>query len=270
MRRKPSPRCCTTPWRIIRKLSPGRRSADASAPESLRSWSSLQCGKEQQLAYHRTLVDAFREVGAPTHLVDELDALVFPGGYGAVKNLSTFATDGPACKVNEHVERLLREMVKAKKPIGLACIAPVLAARVLGNGGLRPKLTIGTDKGTADAIAAMKAEHENTGETDICVDERNRLAREVHEQEPKNVDYASTYAFSLYLQGDVRKALQVLAGFSEAELERPQIAAYYGVMLANSGDFSRAAKLLDLGEKADLLPEERKLVEKAQLTVARR
>src|SRR2546423_7274614 len=106
---------------------------------------------------------------------DELDALVFPGGYGAVKNLSTFAADGPNCKVNEQVERLLREMVKAKKPIGLACIAPVLAGRVLGLAGLKPKLTTGTDKGTADAIVAMKAEHQNTGETDVCIDEPNRL-----------------------------------------------------------------------------------------------
>jgi tetratricopeptide (TPR) repeat protein len=101
-------------------------------------------------------------------------------------------------------------------------------------------------------------------------DQAYRLAREVYEQEPKNPDYAATYAFSLYLQGDVKKALQALAGFSEVELERPQIAAYYGVLLANSGDFSRAAKFLDLGEKAYLLPEEKKLLEKAQLTVARR
>ena len=48
------------------------------------------------------------------------------------------------------------------------------------------------------------------------------------------------------------------------------LAAYYGVLLANIGDFSRAAKFLDLGEKANLLPEGKKLVEKAQLTVARR
>src|SRR3954468_22912121 len=106
---------------------------------------------------------------------EELDALVFPGGYGAAKNLSTFATDGPNCKVNEHVERLLREMVKAKKPVGLACIAPVLAARVLGSAGLSPKLTIGTDKDTADAICAMKGQHQNTGEIEICIDEDNRL-----------------------------------------------------------------------------------------------
>ena len=104
----------------------------------------------------------------------------------------------------------------------------------------------------------------------LNADQAYRLAREVYEQEPKNPNYAATYAFSLYLQGDVKKALQALAGFSEVELERPQIAAYYGVLLANSGDLSRAAKFLDLGEKANLLPEEKKLVEKAQLTVARR
>jgi len=104
----------------------------------------------------------------------------------------------------------------------------------------------------------------------LNADRAYRLAREVYQQEPKNADYAATYAFSLYLQGDVKQALQALAGFSEAELEQPQIAAYYGVLLASSGDFSRAAKFLDLGEKANLLPEEKKLVEKAQLMVARR
>jgi len=104
----------------------------------------------------------------------------------------------------------------------------------------------------------------------LNADQAYRLAREVYEQEPKNPNYAATYAFSLHLQGDVKKALQALAAFSEAELEQPQIAAYYGVLLASSGDFSRAAKFLDLGEKAYLLPGEKKLLEKAQLTVARR
>jgi hypothetical protein len=53
-------------------------------------------------------------------------------------------------------------------------------------------------------------------------------------------------------------------------LEREQIPVYYGLSLLDRGDFPRAAKFLDLGAKANLLPEERKLVEKAQLTIARR
>ncbi|ELK33835.1 ES1 protein like protein, mitochondrial, partial [Myotis davidii] len=59
------------------------------------------------------------------------DAAIFPGGFGAAKNLSTFAVDGKDCKVNKDVERVLKDFHKAGKPIGLCCIAPVLAAKVL-------------------------------------------------------------------------------------------------------------------------------------------
>jgi enhancing lycopene biosynthesis protein 2 len=104
---------------------------------------------------------------------DELDALVFPGGFGAAKNLSTFATDGADCSVHEQVARLTTEMHKAKKPIGLACIAPVIVAKLLGNKG--PTLTIGCDPGTAEAIERMGAHHQNVAPTEICVDAEHRL-----------------------------------------------------------------------------------------------
>ncbi|MBY0431213.1 MAG: isoprenoid biosynthesis glyoxalase ElbB, partial [Rhodospirillales bacterium] len=35
----------------------------------------------------------------------EFDAIIFPGGFGAAKNLSTFAVDGPDCTVNAEVEK---------------------------------------------------------------------------------------------------------------------------------------------------------------------
>lgn len=41
--------------------------------------------------------------------------------------------NGVSCKVHEDVVRVLKDFHKAKKPIGLCCIAPVLAAKVLGN-----------------------------------------------------------------------------------------------------------------------------------------
>lgn len=104
---------------------------------------------------------------------EELDALVFPGGFGAAKNLSTFVADGANCKVNEEVGRVVREMHAAHKPIGLACIAPVIAAKVLGKKG--PAVTIGSDPGTAGEIERMGGKHENTGPADVCVDAENRL-----------------------------------------------------------------------------------------------
>ncbi|KAF4797789.1 Glyoxalase ElbB [Turdus rufiventris] len=52
------------------------------------------------------------------------DAVIFPGGFGAAKNLSTFAVDGKDCKVNREVERVLKDFHKAGKPIG---VIPVVA-----------------------------------------------------------------------------------------------------------------------------------------------
>ncbi len=61
----------------------------------------------------------------------DLDALIFPGGFGAAKNLCDFAVKGADCSVNPEVLRLTKEMVSAKKPVGVICIAPALMAKVM-------------------------------------------------------------------------------------------------------------------------------------------
>ena len=104
---------------------------------------------------------------------NDLDALIFPGGYGAAKNLFTFATEGVNCSVNPEVERLVKEMYEAKKPLGFICIAPVLAAKILGEHN--PKLTIGNDKGTAEAIEAMGGKHIERKVDEIAIDEENKI-----------------------------------------------------------------------------------------------
>ncbi|MGD9688757.1 MAG: isoprenoid biosynthesis glyoxalase ElbB [Phycisphaerales bacterium] len=84
------------------------------------------------------------------------DAVFFPGGFGAAKNLCTFAKDGANMAVNADVERVIKAFHGAGKPIGLCCIAPVLAARVLGRtaGARGCEVTIGDDAGVSEAIAA--------------------------------------------------------------------------------------------------------------------
>lgn len=108
------------------------------------------------------------------------DAAIFPGGFGAAKNLSTFAVDGKDCKVNKDVERVLKDFHKAGKPIGLCCIAPVLAAKVLPG----VEVTVGHEQeeggkwpyaGTAEAIKAMGAKHCVKGVTEAHVDQKNKL-----------------------------------------------------------------------------------------------
>lgn len=102
----------------------------------------------------------------------EFDALVFPGGFGAAKNLCTFAVQGPDCTVDPESEAAIKAMAKAGKPIGALCIAPALMARVLGDG---VQVTIGSDPGTAEAIEKMGAKHTNAGHGGVVVDKARRL-----------------------------------------------------------------------------------------------
>jgi len=100
----------------------------------------------------------------------DLDALIFPGGYGAAKNLCDFAVKGADCTVNPEVERLIKEMHEAGKPMGFICIAPVIAAKVLG-----AEVTIGNDKDTAAAIEKMGGKHMVRNVDDIAFDEKNNV-----------------------------------------------------------------------------------------------
>jgi len=103
----------------------------------------------------------------------DLDALVFPGGFGAAKNLCSFAVKGADCSVNPDVQRLIKEMHSAQKPIGFICIAPVIAAKVLGS--FNPQVTIGNDKDTAEAIEKMGGKHIASTVDNIVVDQKNRI-----------------------------------------------------------------------------------------------
>lgn len=103
----------------------------------------------------------------------DLDALIFPGGFGAAKNLCNFAVKGADCAVHPDIDRLIKEMHEAKKPIGFACIAPVIAAKVLGS--YTPKLTIGSDEGTAQAVEKMGGKHIKAAVDRVVVDEKNKI-----------------------------------------------------------------------------------------------
>lgn len=101
----------------------------------------------------------------------DFDALIFPGGVGAAKNLCTYAFDGPDCTVNPDVERSVRATHEAGKPIGALCIAPVILAKVLGRG----ELTAGQDATAADNLEVMGARHTKTTHGEIVVDEDNKI-----------------------------------------------------------------------------------------------
>lgn len=103
---------------------------------------------------------------------EDYDVLFLPGGFGAAKNLSSFAFKGADCEVNPEVERAIKDTVAAKKPIGALCIAPAVVAKVLGD---NLKVTIGQDKDAAEAIEKAGGKHTNTTHAEVVVDERYKV-----------------------------------------------------------------------------------------------
>ena len=103
----------------------------------------------------------------------DMDAVIMPGGFGAAKNLSDFASAGVSAQVQPEVLRFLKDMHHAQKPIGAICIAPAVIAIALGE--FNPLLTIGNDPATAAALASFGARHQDCAVADIVVDQSNRV-----------------------------------------------------------------------------------------------
>lgn len=104
----------------------------------------------------------------------DLDAVIFPGGFGAAKNLCDFAEKGAAATIQPDIARLVQEMAKAGKPIGAICIAPALIAAALGR-EYAPQLTIGTDAGTAAEINKTGSLHVECPVTGFVVDRERKI-----------------------------------------------------------------------------------------------
>lgn len=102
---------------------------------------------------------------------DDYDAIIFPGGFGVAKNLSTIAFDGPGATVNEEVVRAVKETREHGKAIGALCIAPAMMAKILD----QATVTIGQDPGTIEAIEKMGGTHIGTGHGDVVYDDRLNL-----------------------------------------------------------------------------------------------
>ena len=105
---------------------------------------------------------------------DEIDGIIIPGGFGAAKNLCTFARDGADCSADGEVSNLLQALYAARKPIGALCIAPTLLAHIFGKSHA-VELTIGTDVATASALEKMGAKHTDAKVNEIVVDSKNRI-----------------------------------------------------------------------------------------------
>ncbi|MCE9991376.1 isoprenoid biosynthesis glyoxalase ElbB [Enterobacter asburiae] len=120
---------------------------------------------------------------------DELDALIVPGGFGAAKNLSTFAAEGSDCTVDPELKALAQAMHQAGKPLGFICIAPAMLPKIFD---FPLRLTIGTDIDTAEVIEEMGGEHVPCPVDDIVVDEDNKVVTTPAYMLAQNIAEAAT------------------------------------------------------------------------------
>lgn len=132
--------------------------------------------KEVMPEKRNMLVEAARIARGDIHPLTELksadfDAVVFPGGFGAAKNLFTYAIKGTKAEVDVEVERVIKDFHAQRKPIGALCISPVLLAKVLGN----ITITVGTDEHTINDVETFGAQHINTQQTEVIADKENMV-----------------------------------------------------------------------------------------------
>ena len=139
--------------------------------------------------------------------LDEISALVIPGGFGTAKNLSDWTFRGVDCRVLSSVKDLIVSCVKNKKPIVSLCISPVLIAKSLEETDYFPILTIGSFKEKSeypiseinDSLSSLGAKMEARSIREICYDEKLKIIsapcymldveiNEVYENIKKSID----------------------------------------------------------------------------------
>ncbi|MDR0661509.1 MAG: isoprenoid biosynthesis glyoxalase ElbB [Prevotellaceae bacterium] len=132
---------------------------------------------QQSDEYRNVLVEAARIARGNIKPLRELDinavdAILFPGGFGVAKNLSSYAFKGADYDVLPEVGELIGSMYAQGKPIGAMCIAPILLAKSLG----KVSVTIGSsDDDAAKAIGGVGATHVATTSGNICIDKANKV-----------------------------------------------------------------------------------------------
>jgi len=99
------------------------------------------------------------------------DAIIIPGGFGAVSNLCNWSEKGKDFSFHPDVGNFFDLALSHKKPMGFICIAPMMIPQLYQNA----KLTIGNDGSLAKQIQEMGSTHVNCAASDVVVDQNNKI-----------------------------------------------------------------------------------------------
>jgi len=147
--------------------------------------------------------------------VADIDALVIPGGFGAAKNLTQWAFSGPDGDILPDVQRIIVEIVEAKKPLAAFCMGPTVVAKALQGTDKQPQLTVGsTEAASPYDIAGISSGVEATGATAVM-----RLVDEIVVDETYSIVSSPCYmmeASIAQIQVGIEKACEKLVEMIKA------------------------------------------------------
>lgn len=115
--------------------------------------------------------------------VDDFDALMIPGGFGAAKNLNKWALAGPDGEIDSGVKELISECVTKGKPLGAICMGSTVVAKALEGSGIEYKVTVGNTKdgspydikGISQGIESIGGKIEEKDNSSIAYDAENKI-----------------------------------------------------------------------------------------------
>lgn len=108
--------------------------------------------------------------------MQDYDAVILPGGFGAAKNLCSFAFDGAKATIDPEVKRIINEAYDQRKPIGAICVAPAVVALALAEKNPDIVLTLGTDAESNKALEQIGVKSKACLTTSFVKDEKNLIA----------------------------------------------------------------------------------------------
>lgn len=136
-------------------------------------------------------------------VLDEIDGLVIPGGFGSAKNFTKWAFEGPEGSILPQVKLLLINMVNIGKPILALCVSPVVVAKSFEGSTFSPKLTIGTSSFASPYD--IKSFNEGLRVTGMTVEEK--MITEIEVDEANKIITAPCYMMDASIL-EVRKNIQ--------------------------------------------------------------
>lgn len=107
--------------------------------------------------------------------IEDFDAVIFPGGFGAAKNFSNLAFAGADFNINDEIAKTVLTFHQAKKAIGAICISPAFVAKILSENNITIKATMGSAENCETYFNSPNIKAETKEVAEISIDEANKL-----------------------------------------------------------------------------------------------